>query len=166
MQNATHSSLLAPKPRLFTSRVTWVALVLGLLVIAVILGVFVVYTGDRAETRIDDDNGGGQQICFAVCAAIAVVLIPAALAVRGWCHRRGRNDDGTIASPLYETGNIAGWAMLEGVIVINLVVSSFVLDSFWPYMIPGGVAFIVMVMLPPKAEHVIPPRDRLDAASR
>ncbi|MAE60070.1 MAG: hypothetical protein CMJ49_01810 [Planctomycetaceae bacterium] len=146
-----------PQQQLMVDRVIWFGLTSGSLVIATILQFFVLNKDADPTNVTTPGSGSGDDKFFAINIAVGAICITAAIVVRRFLLSRCAMEDGTIDPVKYSTFNIVAWASLEGGVVVNLVLSCFMLGSLWPYAMPGAACFLVLLMLPPQSRSPCPP---------
>ncbi len=133
---------LNPKQAVIKSRIMWAALLGGTVAFAVVVAVLINKPDSNNIVNNDSLN-----ILFIMSIVLPILTIPIGLFARGQVFKR--NWQGDVITPQgYVTGNVIAWACCEAPIFFSLIVC-LMARTFWPYVIPAGVGWLVMLLLWP-----------------
>lgn len=136
---------LNPKQVLFTTRIIWGALLAGIVFFAICVAV-IINNPDHPQPPKPDS-------LFPMLIAeiiLTIVTIPLGLFIRGQVFKRHWQEN--IVTPQgYTTGNIIAWACCKAPAFFSLIVC-LIAQTFWPYIIPGIIAFIILLLTWPNGK--------------
>ncbi len=129
-----------PRKVLWTIRVLWAALVLGVLAFGAAVGA-IVFSGGLP--------GAGHQSAPAdllalIAGVMIVTLVPAGLFIRNQVYKRHWREN-LVAPAGYFTGNLLLLAMLEGVAMFSIV-ATLIIGRFGWATLPGVIALGLMLV--------------------
>ncbi len=135
----------SPQAALFTVRLIWAAMLMGMLVLAVVLTQsFSHPPTPAAATRFAWTSAG-----------LLLVTTPAGYFIRMQTYKR--HWQGEIITPRgYRTGNIILFACLEAPAVASLA-AGLLGRSFWPYALPAAIAQVLFALNFPTGRPLHPP---------
>jgi hypothetical protein len=155
---AADPSTLDPKQALLLSRVIWAAMLMGVVVFGLFVGL--IFRGEPEEQRQPLSPQTGY-VFLAIAVATLLIGVPVGLFARGEIFKCGWVGD-VITPTAYISGNIVVWALCEGAAFFSLVTY---MVSHQPLLfIPGGLAVALMLLLWPDGK-AMQPRKNADEAN-
>lgn len=127
-----------PARTLAVLRVLWTLLLVGQ---AILVSVAAIVMRSASKPMLDEDTAWQ---LFGATSIMLVVNVLLGSYLRNQIYKR--HWQGHVVKPAgYFFGNIVMLAMLESVVMLGIVVSMLRL-TFWPWLLPGGVALLVYLV--------------------
>lgn len=139
----------SPKAALLTLRIVWGALLFGVLVFMLVVGIIL------ANTAAKPVDAQFATVLLVVLLALLVTELPIGYFVRMQVYKRSWQGD-VISPSGYSTGNIILFACCESVALFALIVV-LITRSYWPAIIPAVIAMAIMVVNFPNGRAMFPP---------